>query len=1124
MAELRGDLSLDTSNAESQIDALQSNFDAVVSQFQESLTNALDLPTPELDTSQIDAALTASGETGAEVIASGISEGATTGASEAEAALAGIDVPDLTLPVEADTATAEAELAAIDGPTVQVLADIGPAEDAISGISADPIDIPVEVDTSSAEESLSNLDASARGATEGVGGLHQATEGFDAAAELAVGSAAGLGAAAKGMGGEVALGAAVVGTTAGVLHEFFEEGIHATGAAQQFEAALGPMRSRVEELADVKGLNLDLHELASALGTNEASLAQVTARFFSLATASGLTRQEAAEYVQQLIAMSARAVALNPQLGTMDDVMARLAGGLARGGRFAANYSIALTSSEIATRALANTGKDSADQLTIVDKSLAGAQLAAEKYGDTLNTTVTTGADNAIIKQRSLKNAVTETIETLGQPLVTPIFDLMEASRPLIEQVGRLFVQLGQAAIPVVTAAVIALTPILKLLADALDSIAPLLPFILDAFLAWKVISFLPPLLGIIGASLVTVGEAAPIAGAGFVAVGAGADAAALGVEAFTVALAENPITLLVVGLTVAAAAFGIFGGGINQADQDLQSFNDSLVETGGKLDETSLKAARSLLEERHQMDDLTDAGVKFDAVVEATSVHSGETADALDKLSKASITLGGGTRGVSNALHDQIDAIRETNPELAALLTKLDRHGTLNLGLINTLKGLADSQHEAAVTTKERSDAGATDADIADKETGAVTGLGNATEDAAQQQADATKQAEDAWKSFVDSLVGALPTIQSSYENAFQGAQDSLDNFFANLGKEPPPIKIVPNAEQVAASLVSSLDSYRAYVFNVRALVAQGYDDLAQIAIQQGPIQGAATADMWVHAEQATKDAAEQTLEDTQQLTKDQEAWIRGEGAQRLASATNESAQHARDVFAFTYGVVVDDTGTIFDNVTGAVLGHEPSLANQSGATGGTAAGKFGEGFGQSTPIASAVLGDIGGVINQSQGPLGSDAHITGLAIGSQLGEGIYSGLHMWTTRVEDELREIIRLAKQAADAESQSHSPSKLFMEVGENISEGLAIGIANAGSLAVNAVESVVGGLAPAALAVPASGSTSSTVPTIRFDISVNGVTDEGVGRAVGTQIGDAAAAALARRGVIVSAKTS
>jgi hypothetical protein len=54
--------------------------------------------------------------------------------------------------------------------------------------------------------------------------------------------------------------------------------------------------------------------------------------------------------------------------------------------------------------------------------------------------------------------------------------------------------------------------------------------------------------------------------------------------------------------------------------------------------------------------------------------------------------------------------------------------------------------------------------------------------------------------------------------------------------------------------------------------------------------------------------------------------------------------------------------------------------------------------------------------------------------------------------------------------------------------------------------------------------AGGAATTTNETVvEFNISVSGVTDPGLARAVGAQMGDAAADALARRGVIVAART-
>src|SRR5262245_40070291 len=147
MAELRGDLSLDTSDAASGIEQLAPVFEDVVGGFASMLAEALgSLPIPEIDTSQIESALTEAGETGSEAIASSIASSAEEGAGSAADAVA-------------SSLTAGGEQGA-EG-----------IANAISGIEPEPVEIAVDADTSAAEESIDALGESASGATTEVAGL-----------------------------------------------------------------------------------------------------------------------------------------------------------------------------------------------------------------------------------------------------------------------------------------------------------------------------------------------------------------------------------------------------------------------------------------------------------------------------------------------------------------------------------------------------------------------------------------------------------------------------------------------------------------------------------------------------------------------------------------------------------------------------------------------------------------------------------------------------------------------------------------------------------------------------------------------------------------------------------------
>jgi hypothetical protein len=88
-------------------------------------------------------------------------------------------------------------------------------------------------------------------------------------------------------------------------------------------------------------------------------------------------------------------------------------------------YGIQLTAAEIATRALADTGKTAASDLTIVEKSIAGAELASEKYGSDAGGDGGGRTKNAAVQAESLKASFKEAIEQIGVPLVAPVLDLL---------------------------------------------------------------------------------------------------------------------------------------------------------------------------------------------------------------------------------------------------------------------------------------------------------------------------------------------------------------------------------------------------------------------------------------------------------------------------------------------------------------------------------------------------------------------------------------------------------------------------------------------------------------------------------------------------------------------------
>src|SRR6266487_896567 len=118
---------------------------------------------------------------------------------------------DLVLPVTADTSDAESKIGALaDEPPIDipVSADTSAADAEIHGIAADPVVIPVEADVSEAQSQIDDLgnsaaDAGSKAGGAGAGGL----ETMDAAAsilggtsDVVSGSVGGLGEAGSALG------------------------------------------------------------------------------------------------------------------------------------------------------------------------------------------------------------------------------------------------------------------------------------------------------------------------------------------------------------------------------------------------------------------------------------------------------------------------------------------------------------------------------------------------------------------------------------------------------------------------------------------------------------------------------------------------------------------------------------------------------------------------------------------------------------------------------------------------------------------------------------------------------------------------------------------------------------
>lgn len=249
-------------------------------------------------------------------------------------------------------------------------------------------------------------------------------------------------------GGFGAVVAGTVALTAGFT-ALFEAGERSLASVERAQVVLGDNAERLERI-NVGGLTGSLSELAIQAGQSGGKLREAATSAAQVGLSSGKSVPEVTEFANKVNALALRAVALNPALGDAGSVAERLNTVLARGGRFLARYGIDLTSAEITTRALADSGKTAVRDLTLFERSVAGADIAVEKLGNRLGKDFARGAETSTVRIASLRAELNAAFARAGKPLVEPTIDSFEALAEAGAGVSTSLGKLGEAVLPVV--------------------------------------------------------------------------------------------------------------------------------------------------------------------------------------------------------------------------------------------------------------------------------------------------------------------------------------------------------------------------------------------------------------------------------------------------------------------------------------------------------------------------------------------------------------------------------------------------------------------------------------------------------------------------------------------------
>jgi len=898
-----------------------------------------------------------------------------------------------TVEVAADTSAAEGEIQELGGEQVElpVEADTAGALDEVEQLeseAAEPVEKPIEVDAGDATAQLEGVAQASDSASTGLAGAGSAALGFRAGSFLATGQASALGSTLEsGVGGGAGIAIGSVLSLGGALGLIANKGFEAASAQERFARILGDTADEVATI-NVGTLNADLSKLAITLGSDDEAALNAAASIFQFGRNSGAAEPEAARFAETVLALSARAVALNPALGDVGSVAESMSVRLARGGRFAANFGLDLNAAEINARALGNTGKTSAGDLSIYEKAVAASQIATEKYGDSLQRDIVEGAQNPQIQLRRLGEEFANVLEKAGQPLVSPTLDLIDAAIPSAAAAASILGNLATAILPAVSTALDLLAPPLRLVAGILETD-------LGSSAAAGVIAFvgISRVVTALGTALLGLlpGLAAPL----------------------------GPIALLIAGVGALAVAFSASGSDAATSSTEIDKHKKAVLDDAGAIGEHTAASVRDALATRNQVDDLERAGISLKQFTNAAGEAAGS--QGLEKLMGALDTNLVALFQIQSAQNGYAAQLVASQNPLDQVIGRLIQSGELNKGLAATIVEVTSGYSEGS--TQATAFAGTQDQ------------LTTASE-RAQASLDVASAAADKYRTVLEQLVGIHVTARSASlayddsvakanETLFKGAGALFDHSAAANDSQQAILSATEGAFKLSDAVLRETGDVGA----ANQVLSDHRQRLVDLLTSYG-----------IAPEQI--DFFLTSIGLTPQVVDPATGALAGLASQvgGLPGAAEAAAGGYGEAIGGLPGATAEGTDPALAKI--AAFGFTaPDLAGKAGA--GAASG-FGAGVAPIPALAGSAIAGAGGQIGSEGFKLNVQADRSGHDVGITFAFGIRRGILDGTSAVTEAAREIVRDAERAARAEAESGSPSRLFARIGADLGAGLAQGI--------------------------------------------------------------------------------
>lgn len=342
-----------------------------------------------------------------------------------------------------------------------------------------------------------------------------------------------------------------------------------------------------------------------------------------------------------------------------------------------------------------------------------------------------------------------------------------------------------------------------------------------------------------------------------------------------------------------------------------------------------------------------------------------------------------------------------------------------------------------------------------------------------------ATTEAEQAWETFSNALVANTPDISS----AIQTVEGNLNTFGQTIDDSTDAQLVIDNLGQM-------VDAFNDFADNI-ATIRGVSDEVAQALAPLGP----EIAGQFV---QALANGRPGLIRQLEGMLGEAEAAglnlvdVFGGAATDSSRAVEQGLRNLPSV-----------TRSITERSIRAVEAQRTSARNAGRDVGDNMTTGVERGVDGMSPAARRGVNDASNAARAARNTAASG----GRSVGNALVEGMAEGIASSIPAVTSAARAAVAAAVQAAQNEAGISSPSKVFMEMGLQMGEGMAIGLGDSAAV-VAAAE---------ALTAAAAYGASSTVydSTVQVSVDARGASDP---QAVGDAVAGAVEASLFRASVV------